>query len=210
MHEEHRSPRGLALLRAAIAAATLVPLSVLAVACTPGHDPPDALAAGAGATSAPLVETGPMPPEPPRVLTQGLELEPMVTNWIVDDQVVTTGAQADADVQAIDVAVVPHTDQLSLTIGHPTVPPTLYVEVFEELDARNHPVGPGRHIDCTPGGSECWVNRRGDALEVGLGLEAGQHLVVLQVAYTVWPEVRERVDGAPALLTASWAVVVSE
>lgn len=164
---------------------------------------------GGGMTSAPLMETGPMPPEPPAVSTGDVVLAPLVTHWVVDDAVTRTGPQTDAEAEAIDVVSVPRTSPLVVTIGHPTVPPTLYVEVFGDLDENLHPIGPGRVVECTSEGPACSVMRRGDeALQLTVHLEPEDRLVVLQVAYTVWPEVRERVEDAPALLTASWAMAL--
>jgi hypothetical protein len=188
------------LLRAPAGAALL-----LLTACTPGPSDistPDA-------TMAPLVETGPMPPEPPTVEAQGVALEPLVALWIVDDEVVRMGAQTDEDASAIELTTVPPTEPFTMTIGHPTVPPTLYVRLFDELDAQNHPVGSGRQVDCTLDGSECRLTRSEDELAVTVDLAPETRAVVLQAAYTVWPEVQESVDGAPALLTASWGAIVT-
>lgn len=142
-----------------------------------------------------------MPPEPPVVTANGIELAPLAVHWIVADEVVRS---IPADEESIEVAQVPVRGPITFTIGHPTVAPTLCVEVFEGLDERLHPTGPGRTILCTPESGECQVQGSEGGLQVDVALEpVDVRLAVLQVAYTVWPDVAERVDGAPALLTAS-------
>lgn len=98
-------------------------------------------------TGVPLVEARPMPPEPPVVTANGIELAPLAVHWIVADEVVRS---IPADEESIEVAQVPVRGPITFTIGHPTVAPTLCVEVFEGLDERLHPTGPGRTILCTP------------------------------------------------------------
>ncbi|MDC7121967.1 hypothetical protein OMK64_10505 [Cellulomonas fimi] len=189
---------------AAIAAATILAVSgACGLADDTLRDQEDQM------TGVPLVETGPMPPEPPTVTANGTVIRPTLTHWIVDDEVVRSGPTNDAEAQSIVVPTVGYADPLTFFIAHPTIPPTLYFEVFDDLDDRNHPQGQGWRVDCTTGAEQCRMVPGADGVQVEVHLErAVERVVVLQVAYTAWPDVVERVPGSPALLTASWAVAV--
>jgi hypothetical protein len=185
------------LTRLAVVAAV-----VAASACTPAGSPASTEPPGGGA----LVEAGPMPPVPPDVLVEGEPVPPLAAHWIVEGTVRQLGPTGAADLGRLEVAEVPAPvdGRASVEIRHPTLPPTMYVTLFDRLDERGHPAGPGRRVDCTVTSSACSVRRDVDRLRLEVRTEPWTRLLVLQVAYTVWPEDARGVPAAPDLVTASW------
>lgn len=156
-----------------------------------------------------LFETGPMPPEPPAVTFQGQAAQRLVSRWIVDRRVVD---EQPPDESSIELPSISHSgSELSVTISHTTVPPTLYLDVFEELDSSGLPVGAGERIECVPQSDRCSLALQEDGLVLRIALDSVHRpvVVVLQSAYTVWPDIAESVPEAPALLTASWGAILT-
>lgn len=111
-----------------------------------------------------------MPPGPPEVTIGDLTLAPITAHWIVGGAVADTNPQA-ADGSSIQVqtASVPPSGVLDITIGHPTLPPTVYVTLYDQLDARHHPTGgAGRHIDCTETEPECQLTQLSDHIALAI------------------------------------------
>jgi hypothetical protein len=186
----------------------LAPITALAVG--------GALLAGCGAVppaptdapspAGPLVAAGPMPAAPPDVLVQGVEVAPLTSHWIIGGTVQQSGPTSPEDIASLSIAEVPAPGGgwATIEILHPTVPPTIYVTVFERLDENGHPDGAGRRADCSPTSAACLLRRGEDRLRLQVRADAWARLLVLQVAYTVWPADAAGVPGAPDLVTASW------
>jgi hypothetical protein len=160
---------------------------------------------GGGVAGVPLVQSGETPPEPPVVRVGSKVIEPLSFYWIIDGAVRHHTPENDAEIAV--PRVVSDGDALTFEVGHPTIPSGLSVEVFDQLDERDHPTGAGRKVDCLVGGEGCSVEAQPSHLVVTVSLRGEGRLAVLTATYPVLAEVAGDLGDLPAFLTVSWGVV---
>lgn len=164
---------------AALGAAGLVGVGVAACS-TPAPPPPQA------DTAAPLTALAEPPAQPPNVMIEGTTLQPVNTDWLLENgrREVTAPADdfsvEDLDTTSVDLSAV------RFVVDSPVVPAQLEVTTFDTIDAHGMPQGHGQTLDCTTDNACTLTTSPGnDALEITAATGGETQVLVLHLYYLV-------------------------